>query len=102
MTLSLYFRASQFHFAHCKMSQKTNDSGKGQFVVDLLDEDDDDLDLHSDDEIEISEDQRIMDELIRKERERDEKKKLRRSQTEENTFINSGELEMNYLFESTW
>ena len=45
-----------------------------------------------------------MDELIRKDRERDEKnfQKLRRSQTEENTFINSGELETNYLFESTW
>ena len=83
------------------MSQKSNGNGKGEFVVDLLDEDDD-LDFHSDDEVEMSEDQRIMDELIRRDREREEKnsRRLRRSQTEENTSINSGDLEMNiYLKE---
>ena len=75
------------------MSQKNNDGGKkGQFVVDLLDEDDG-LDFNSEDEFEISEDQQIMEELIRKEREHEEKlsRRLIKSQTEENTAINSGE-----------
>ncbi len=74
------------------MSQKKNDGGKkGQFVVDLLDEDDG-FDFSSDNEVEISEDQRIMEELIRMDCEREEKlsRRLRKSQTEENTAINSG------------
>jgi hypothetical protein len=62
-----------------------------QFTIDLID-DDDDLDFPSDDEVSISEDQRIMEEFIEMDRERERKsvEKLRRSQTEENTFINSG------------
>ena len=55
------------------MSQKSDDGGKkGQFVVDLLDEDDG-LDFDSEDEFESSEDQQIMEELIRKDLEREEK-----------------------------
>jgi len=78
------------------MSQKSNGADKkGQFVIDL-DNDDDDLDFLSDDEVSISEDQRIMEEIIEKDRERERKaaQKLRMSQTEENTFINSGK----YIF----
>ena len=75
------------------MSQNNNGGKKNEkFLIDLED-DDDDFDFPSDGEIEISEDQRIMDEIILKERERDLKvaEKLRRSQTQENTLINSGE-----------
>jgi hypothetical protein len=82
------------------MSQKSNGAEKkGQFVIDL-DNDDDDLDFLSEDEVSISEDQRIMEEIIEKDRERERKaaQKLRMSQTEENTFINSGK----YIFNCFW
>ena len=75
------------------MSQK-NDGGnnKGDFIIDL-DEDEDDFDIPSDDEVEINEDQRIMEEYIRIEREHELKvsERLRKSQTEGNTLINSSE-----------
>ena len=62
------------------MSQKNNDGGnKGRFVVDLVDENDG-LDFPSDDEVDISEDQQIMEELIRKDREREEKLSRRNGQ----------------------
>ena len=53
------------------MSQKSYVWGKdGEFVIDLGD-DDDDFDIPSEDEIEISEDQRIMEEMIQMERDRE-------------------------------
>ena len=53
------------------MSQNNYSGGKDRkFHIDL-DDDDDDLDFPSDDEVEISEDQRIMDELVQREHERD-------------------------------
>ena len=78
------------------MSQK-NDSGnkKGDFIIDL-DEDEDDFDIPSDDEVEINEDQRIMGEYIRMEHEHELKvsERLRKSQTEGNTLINSSEYKL--------
>ena len=79
------------------MSQNNNGGGKkGEFLIDL-DDDDDCFDFATDDEAEICEDQRIMDEIIQRERERDVRlsERLRRSQTQENTLINSGKKKAN-------
>ena len=78
----------------CIGNVSKNDGGnnKGDFLIDL-DEDEDDFDIPSDDEVEINEDQRIMEEYIRIEREHELKvsERLRRSQTEGNTLLNSSE-----------
>ena len=91
-TFSLYFRSSFCHYTHFEMSQKSFSCGKsGKFTIDL-DDDDDELEIPSDEEVEISEDQRIMDELVFREHERSFRASERRwirSQTEGNTFINS-------------
>ena len=69
------------------MSQSINGSGKNRkFLVDLED-DEDDFECPSDDEIEVSEDQRNMDEIVTWTR---IEGCLRRSQTQESTLINSG------------
>ena len=73
------------------MSQNNHGGGKnGEFVIDI-DDDEDDFGFSSGDEVEISEDQRIMDEMIQRERNHmiRNAQRLRRSQTEENTLINS-------------
>ena len=89
---SLYFRFSYCHFTHFQMSQKSISGGKnGKFAIDI-DDDDDELEIPSDEEVEISEDQRIMDELVLREHERVFRASQRRwirSQTEDNTLINS-------------
>ena len=79
-TFSLYFRSSYCHFVHFQMSQKRSGN------------DDDDFEFPSDEEVQVSEDQRIMDDLILKEQERVFRASQRRwirSQTEGNTLINS-------------
>ena len=73
--------------------QNNHGGGKnGKFVIDI-DDDEDDFGFSSGDEGEISEDQRIMDEMIQRERDHMVRnaQRLRRSQTEENTLINSGD-----------
>ena len=61
------------------------------------------FDVSSGDEVEISDDQRIMDEMIQREREHmvRTEQRLRRSQTEENTLINSDDklFDPNYWFQ---
>ncbi len=90
---SLIFQLQNFISHKFVMSLNNNGSGKtGKFLIDLED-DDDDFDFPSDDEIEISDDQRIMEEIVQRDRERETRvaEKLIRSQTQENTLINSGE-----------
>ena len=80
-TFPLYFR--------CIFILKSISGGKsGKFTIDI---DDDDFEIPSDGEVEISEDQRIVDELVWRERERDLRASQRwiRSQTEDNALINS-------------
>ena len=85
------------------MSQQNISGGKsGKFTIDLDDDDDDDLEILSDGEVEISEDQRIMDELVTRDRERELRasQKLLRSQTEDNTMINSSKNILLWVFSS--
>ena len=91
-TFSLYFRSSFCHYTHFQMSQKSVSGGKnGKFTIDLDDEEDE-FEIPSDKEVEISEDQRIMDELVLREQEqifRASQRRWIRSQTEYDTVINS-------------
>ena len=76
------------------MSQSNNGGeNNGKLLVDLDDDDEDDFDISSD-EVEIGEDERLMDEFIRMDRESDLRasKRMIRSQTEDNTLENSGEI----------
>ena len=86
-TFSLYFRSSYCHFAHFQMSQKRS----GKFTIDIGN-DDDDFEFPSDEEVQVSEDQRIMDDLVLRYQDRVFRASQRRwirSQTDSNTLINS-------------